>query len=122
MDKKFHVKADKQRITRIIESLVLNAIIYSGESVTVAVSASEREDDLCLEIKDNGFGISDADQPGIFSYGFRGKNALKTDYCGMGCELYVARRILAHANASLSFTSKENEGATFEICFQKKAP
>jgi signal transduction histidine kinase len=121
VDKKLRIMGDKQRTTRIIESLVLNAIIYSGESVTVAVSASEREDGLCLEIKDNGFGISDADQPGIFSYGFRGKNALKTDYCGMGCELYVARRILSHANASLSFTSKENEGATFEICFKKKA-
>lgn len=117
----YHVLGDKQRTTRILESLVLNAIIYSGESVTIVISASERNGEICLEVKDNGFGISEQDQPNISAYGFRGKNAAKTDYSGMGCELYVAKRILAHAAASLSFTSKENEGAAFEICFQKKA-
>lgn len=120
-DKDILICADKQRTSRIVESLLFNAIIYSGESVTIQISANRHDDELTVEVKDDGFGIPDGDQPNIFSYSFRGKNSTRTDYCGMGCELFIARQVLAHMNASLSFSSRENEGTTFTVHFHQKA-
>ncbi|MBD3418954.1 MAG: hypothetical protein GF398_02430 [Chitinivibrionales bacterium] len=115
-------RADANRLIHIIESLLINAAVYSNRPAEVEVSLECRDDWVVLAVRDNGWGIPDADQPHIFRYGYRGKNGERTEYSGPGCELYLARQLLLYFDATIDFTSKENHGTAFEISFhQRKA-
>jgi signal transduction histidine kinase len=114
---KFYIYGDKMRITRIIESILLNAMIYSQKTAKIVIEALRETDTVILRISDNGIGIPEADQTNIFNYGFRGENASKTEYNGMGCELFIARQVMLYNKGTVSFQSRENQGSTFELQF-----
>jgi two-component system sensor histidine kinase VicK len=115
---KYFINGDKMRITRIIESVLLNAMIYSQQSANIVITALKENNTVILKISDNGIGIPEADQSNIFTYGFRGENANKTEYNGMGCELFIARQIMLYNKGTISFQSRETQGATFELQFE----
>jgi K+-sensing histidine kinase KdpD len=113
------VRCDKNRLVRIIESLFVNSILYSGQSATVMISTQETNaGGVLIAVKDNGFGIPEADMQGIFANGFRGENAKKSLYQGLGMELYLARKILGKMNGALSFMNNEGAGCTFIVSFE----
>lgn len=113
----FIIQSDKLRTIRIIESLLFNAAIYAFSPVVISLSVESVGGKIVLTITDNGFGISEKDQPNIFTYAFRGENATKTDYNGMGCELFIARHILLHLGAKISFESQKQGGTSFKVEF-----
>ena len=116
------IRCDRNRFVRIFESLLINSIVYSGEKVLVMISVKTTDGGkVDIQIKDNGFGIPKADQARIFDYEFRGENAKKVDFKGMGTELYLARQILKRMNGSITFESEERAGSTFTISFRKDA-
>jgi K+-sensing histidine kinase KdpD len=113
------VRCDKNRFIRIIESLFVNSILYSGQTVTVMISTHETDaGGVLIAVKDNGFGVPEGDMQGIFANGFRGENAIKSIYQGLGMELYLARKILGKMNGALSFANNEGVGCTFTISFE----
>lgn len=114
---KYYIFGDRMRITRIIESVILNAMIYSRDTANIVITASKEHDTVIVKISDNGIGIPESDQINIFTYGFRGENANKTEYNGMGCELFIARQVMLFNKGTISFQSKENQGSTFELQF-----
>jgi len=119
VDKECCITGDRTRIIRIIESLFFNSIVYSDNPVEIVVSSMVTPDVISLKVADNGFGIAESEKPNIFSYGFRGTNTVKTEYSGLGCELFLGRNMLLYMNAALSFESKEGNGTTFEIQFYR---
>jgi len=113
------VRCDKNRLVRIIESLFVNSILYSGQTVTVTISTQETYDGgVMIAVKDNGFGVPAADEPNIFTNGFRGENAKKSPYQGLGMELFLARKILGKMDGGLSFVNNEGAGCTFTVSFK----
>jgi signal transduction histidine kinase len=113
------VRTDVERAGRIIESLLINAIIYSDEDKEIAIRSTVDEQEIVCAISDSGFGIVAQDQAKIFNYAFRGENAKRTDYNGLGCELFLARHVLLQMDASISFESREGVGTTFSIAFPR---
>jgi signal transduction histidine kinase len=117
IDPGVRVKTDAERARRIIESLLINAIVYSDEGTVIDIAVKEDGHEVVCTITDAGYGITHQDQAKIFNYAFRGENAKKTDYNGLGCELFLARHILLQMGASITFESREGVGSTFEITF-----
>lgn len=111
------VFVDRYRTLRVIESLLLNAFIYSDNNVEIGINLNKSYNTIKLSITDNGWGIEDEDQKNIFSYTFRGKNAERTDHHGIGTELFLSRHILTKMNSEISFNSKKGEGSEFTIAF-----
>jgi signal transduction histidine kinase len=110
------VRCDKNRLIRIIETLFINSIIYSGETVSVIISTKElAENRVSISIKDNGHGIREADMPSVFTNGFRSEYALKNRFQGLGMELHLAKEILAKTNGVITVESKENAGCTVTV-------
>ncbi len=114
-DKTLMVIADRNRLVRIFESIIINSIVFSAENVNISISTICSDTEICLSIKDNGRGIDEEDLPKIFDYGYKGKTALKSKYNGMGIELYLAREILSKMNGSISIQSGKNIGTTVEM-------
>ena len=58
--------ADNDYLGEVISNLIDNAIKYSKESVEINITAEESERYTILKVRDNGLGISEADQKVIF--------------------------------------------------------
>ncbi len=116
----FMVRCDRRRCLRIIESLLFNAIVFSGPDVTVNVVLEHADgNEILLHVKDNGIGVKAADQSRLFEYGFRADNGKDRYSPGQGLELYLSRQIMNRMNGSLSFVSKENSGSIFTLLLQR---
>ena len=58
--------ADNDYLCEVLSNLIDNAIKYSKESVEINITAEESERYTILKVRDNGLGISEADQKVIF--------------------------------------------------------
>ena len=56
-DKPIFVKADKFRIRQVLVNLITNSIKYGKENGTTEISLSYLNDDVIIEVSDNGQGI-----------------------------------------------------------------
>lgn len=114
-DKNITVIADRNRLIRIVESIIINSIIFSAEKIKISINTICSDNEICLSIKDNGWGIDEEEIPKAFDYGYKGKTAMESGYNGMGIELYLAREILSKMNGSISIQSGKSIGTTVEM-------
>lgn len=108
------VSADRTHLTNIITNLMENAVKYSGDEVTVRISARQSADGLYISIDDNGDGIAPADRQRIFNRFYRG-NASATDIPGMGLGLTYVKLLVDAHGGEISVESEEGVGSTFTI-------
>ncbi len=66
-DKPFFVHADKEKIRQVITNLVDNSIKYGNEAGSTMASFYDMDENILIEITDNGIGISEAHLPGCSS-------------------------------------------------------
>lgn len=104
---------DKKLLKNILFNLISNAIKFSPNNGLVDISCSISPSVLKLSVKDNGIGISKADQQHLFERFFRGHNA--THIQGTGLGLNIITKYVELMNGSINFESEENQGTTFTI-------
>lgn len=108
------LSGDRSHLSNVIVNLIENAVKYSGENVAVKISAESTADGITINISDNGFGISAADQKRIFCRFYRGK-AYATDIPGMGLGLAYLKLLVEAHGGEISVESTEGTGSTFTI-------
>jgi len=109
------VKTDPNLMRMIITNIYTNAVKYTREAGTIHLGFGKKDDDLVITIEDNGMGIPPGDQDAIFSKLFRAANAVRNVPDGTGLGLYIVREAVSVLRGSVSFTSTENIGTTFEV-------
>ena len=109
------VRADKSHLSNALNNLIDNAIKYSGDSVEIKISIS----DECIEVADNGIGIPQKFLPFIFDKFYRVPHGNRQDVRGHGIGLYYVKHILEKMGWSISAKSREGQGSTFTINFNR---
>ncbi len=104
---------DEKILELVLSNLIHNAIKYSGENTTIDLQVSFENDMLTVRIIDQGIGIPEKEQEFIFKRYFRAENALLDQGTGIG--LNIVKSHLENLGGTITFTSKENEGSTFEV-------
>ena len=104
---------DKEMIRNVFINLVSNAVKYSPDGTTIFIRTDLKENEVSLEIQDQGIGIPAADQKRLFERFFRAKNV--TNLQGTGLGLNIVKRYLDLMEGSITFTSHENQGTTFRV-------
>lgn len=107
---------DKLRFSQILMNLVSNALKFTkkGEVKIIAnlVKVEGKSHFIEFQIKDNGPGISEADQTKIFDKFVQvGRN--DTDYQGTGLGLSIVKKMLTLFNSTILLESKLGEGSNF---------
>ncbi len=104
------VRGDPGMLEQIVGNLVDNAVKHVPDAggVEVAVSAG---DPSMLTVRDTGAGITEADQPQLFSRFFRGESTSAT---GTGLGLAIARSAAEAHGGSLEFLGND-PGAVFQL-------
>jgi two-component system, OmpR family, sensor histidine kinase ArlS len=93
-------------------NLMDNGCKFSGDnSCTVKLQLSN--DQLTVSFIDHGPGISEEDEPHIFSPFYRGKN--RRDIHGSGIGLPLVQRIINIHKGFIGVQSRENEGTTVTV-------
>ena len=106
---------DPDLFQRAVGNLVINALVHNPPDTKVTVSVSEnQENDICISVRDNGTGISEAEQAELFTRYYRGTNT-KEKPEGSGLGLAIAKQIVTLHGGDIAVQSKMGEGTEFTI-------
>lgn len=111
------VIGDGERIRQILGSLVDNAYNYTPVNGTITVSIRALDDEIQVDVKDNGIGILPEDQSRIFERFFRGEHPLVLATPGTGLGLPIVRQLVEMHNGRIWMSSSglPGEGSTFSF-------
>ncbi len=108
---------DELAVRQISENLLSNAIKYgAGNPITVALSiepGTGEQGSVLLEVRDQGVGISDADQARIFAPFERA--VTRQQQPGFGLGLWVVGRLVAALGGEIQVFSNPGQGSTFRV-------
>ncbi|MFC3559180.1 PAS domain-containing sensor histidine kinase [Pedobacter jamesrossensis] len=109
------VYLDLNLLKNSIINLISNAIKYSGENTMIQFNSILKDDELVIEIKDNGIGIPETDLNNLFEPFFRAHNTGSIPGTGLG--LNIVKRYVGLMNGFVSCESEQNIGTTFLLKF-----
>jgi signal transduction histidine kinase len=114
------VLGDAFRLKQALVNLVDNAIKYNRPSGEVKISARADDAQVIIEIKDNGIGISQADQQRIFERFYRVDKSRSRAQGGSGLGLSIVKKIVEEHGGTISVESILGEGSTFRITLPRR--
>ena len=104
---------DKKGLRIIFFNLISNAIKFSPSGSIIEVNTCLTNNQIQIQVKDHGLGISKEDQVNLFQRFFRGANV--TNIQGTGLGLSIIARYIELMNGTIDVESVVNEGTTFNI-------
>ena len=113
--KEITARVDKIQLTRIITNLVTNAIhaLENTENPEINVKVFETQEEVFIDVEDNGKGIEKEDSSKIFEPKFTTKSS------GMGLGLPMVKNIVEAYNGKISFTSGRMGKTVFSVSLPK---
>ncbi|NJD57906.1 MAG: HAMP domain-containing protein, partial [Anaerolineae bacterium] len=108
------IKVDVERMSQVLDNLILNAFRYTPEGGCVILGASCTGDSVFLRVKDTGRGIAAEDLSHIFDRFYRGdKSRPHNGESGLG--LAIVKSIVEAHGGNISVISSPGQGAEFTI-------
>lgn len=104
--------AEFRRVLQIMLNLGTNAIRYSPDGSTVAITAEAQPDCAVLRICDQGTGIKAEDRERVFD---KYERLGRTGDGGSGLGLYISRRLARAMGGELTVSDTNNGGAVFTL-------
>ena len=104
-----------ESLSRMIENLITNAIIYNKPGGKVFITLKSNDDKAVLEIKDTGVGISEEHLPFIFERFYRVDKARSRLSGGSGLGLAICKGVIEKHNGTITAKSILGEGTTLQI-------
>lgn len=105
--------ADRNKIGQVLMNLVSNAIKYSPMGGTINIGCQKQPGKVKVFVRDEGIGISKADQNRLFERFYRVSNDKSGGITGFGIGLYLVSEILRQHASKIEVESEENVGSTF---------
>ncbi|WP_044171395.1 tetratricopeptide repeat-containing sensor histidine kinase [Flectobacillus major] len=113
------ILADPDQIRIIFQNLVANAIKFTQPEGTIVVSYLLGEKTISVSVKDTGVGMSEAKLEQIFQESGKKVSTYGTkNEKGIGLGLVLVKKFVELNNATISVSSKEQEGTEFVITFK----
>jgi two-component system phosphate regulon sensor histidine kinase PhoR len=118
-DRPVYVRADLKRIIEVLNNLIVNGIKYGKKHGFVHVLFHDLEDNIIVEVSDNGIGIDKKDLPRIFERFFRVDKSRSREQGGTGLGLSIVKHIIEAHNQSINVKSTVDQGTTFNFTLEK---
>jgi signal transduction histidine kinase len=106
---------DAQRIGRVLNNLVNNALRYTPAGGLVSIAATRLEGGLLIQVCDSGEGIPAQDIEHIFERFYRGEKSRNRMLGGAGLGLAISKAIVEAHAGKISVESTPGQGACFRI-------
>ncbi len=113
------VIADRDKITQVITNLVVNSIKYGNEDGYIEVRFYDMDDNILIEVKDDGVGIAERHLPRLFERFYRVDKSRSRHIGGTGLGLAIAKHIIEAHGHDISVRSIQGKGSTFTFSLTK---
>ncbi|MCB0419585.1 MAG: HAMP domain-containing histidine kinase [Bdellovibrionales bacterium] len=115
-----YVEVDRDRIQQVITNLLSNAIKYSPDGGTVSIIIDiDREENIIVEVTDQGKGIAPEDQELIFQQFRQATGPENPLVKGTGLGLAIAKALIDEHQGEIGVRSLPGDGSTFYFTLPK---
>lgn len=109
------VWADRVALAAVLDNLLSNAVKYSPPGKAIAVQVKDEAEELVCEVRDQGPGLSAADQARLFQRGVRLSAVPTAGEPSTGFGLAVAKELIDQLGGRITCESEPGHGACFSI-------
>lgn len=107
--------SDQDKIRQIVLNLLSNAAKFTPEGYILVSASREGEDQLRIDVKDTGIGISPEAMLRIFKEFQQADNSTTRQYGGTGLGLSISRNLARLLGGDISVVSEPGKGSTFSL-------
>ena len=113
------VLATPERLDRIFNNLVSNAVKYTPHGGNVTIRLADHGDEASVTIEDTGIGIPEEALPHLFTEFYRAPNAKDVESKGTGLGLAIVKDTVTRLGGYVTVQSKQGTGTRFTVVFPK---
>lgn len=103
------VKADKSRLSQVVNNLVSNAVKFSNKHSNIKVSACKIDDEIRIAVKNSGESIPEKFSNQIFEKFSQLTNSDGIQKGGSGLGLSISKAIIENMGGTINFKSQDGE-------------
>lgn len=118
----FHINVNKNMFQLVLRNLVSNAIKFTPKNGEVIVSMKEEFQNLKLEVKDSGIGMSPEIQASLFLANKHTSTRGTDNEKGTGLGLKLCKEFVDKFNGELTVYSEQGKGTTFTVKLKDAIP
>lgn len=107
------IQGDPERLLQAFLNILDNAIKHSPTNSHIWISAYRKEQQIAIQIQDQGTGISQSALPHIFEQFYTADPSRKGNSTGLG--LAIAQRIVQAHSGIITASSTPGQGTTFTV-------
>ena len=115
------VLSDGDRLRRILEHLVDNALKYTPDGGRVTVRVAAEGEAVLVSVEDTGPGISKEHLPRLFERFYRVDTARSRELGGTGLGLSIVKHLAESIGATVYVTSVTGQGSQFSVRLRAEA-
>ncbi|WP_088006622.1 two-component system histidine kinase PnpS [Indiicoccus explosivorum] len=116
------IEADADRLLQVVSNLLSNAIVYSPEGTAVTIRVTGSEEEVAIEVADEGIGIPPEDIPRIFERFYRVDRARSRNSGGTGLGLAIVKHLTEAHAGRIEVESEYGKGTVFRVRLPRKHP
>ena len=109
------ITIDKQKIIRVFDNLLGNAIKFSKDNSEISLSIKKLKNSLNIAITDHGKGISKDDLEKIFDKFYQSEDHMVREIGGSGLGLPIVKKIIELHKGKINIKSKLGVGTTINF-------
>lgn len=113
------VEADKYRIRQVLVNLVTNSIKYGRQNGKTLVGMYDMDENVLIEVTDNGIGIAPAHLPRVFERFYRVDKSRSRMEGGTGLGLSIVKHLIESHRQTINVRSTPGIGTTFGFTLKK---
>ncbi|GLC29142.1 sensor histidine kinase [Clostridium omnivorum] len=114
----YSLTGDKDKLKQVFINLISNALKFTTCNGKVLIKMYKNNENIIIEVEDNGIGIKEEDLPFIFERLYRGDKS-RHEIEGSGIGLTIVKNIIQLHSGSIDVESKEGKGTKFKITLNK---
>jgi C4-dicarboxylate-specific signal transduction histidine kinase len=107
---------DPFQVRQVLINLLENAVDAVNTNGQIRLALYRKAQSVCLEVRDNGCGITPENIEKIFDPFFTTKPNVAENESGTGLGLFVVHKIMTGLSGSIHVESEPGRGTTFKIC------
>ena len=109
------ILADRDKWEKILLNLVFNAVKFTPARGVVEVRAEKIGEELQLQVRDTGMGISKENLSNVFSRFWQADTSAQRKFQGAGIGLALVKELVEVQSGTVTVDSEVNKGTTFTI-------
>ncbi|MDR2940315.1 MAG: HAMP domain-containing histidine kinase [Clostridiales bacterium] len=107
------VRADEEKVRRVLQNLLDNALKFTEADGAVVITTLKKDKKAVVSVKDNGVGLTDEQAKHVFDRFYKADHSRGKDKAGSGLGLSITKEFIKAHGENISLNSKIGEGTEF---------